>query len=542
MSEKKNKKSIASQALLEMDGITTSIKEESMKSLNALLSEAVRNALREGCENEDEEEDYEVLDTDNENDTNDESAESTETSIDTKTSESPADNEEVGDESTPESESAETSDAESVEEPEVDSDTQVEEPEEAPTEGEGSEWDEFSAYKTDNGSFDLTGVKDYDVHLKAYKLLDDDDILVIRKDDLIKLNDKSNGADYVIDLGMEDSSKKSENPEEITDSEENLNESDSDIAGFDNEEENGIESSDDSITDLIYKLSDQISDLTKRFDEAGTANSTINEKKCNKEVKTKDEVLYEIDLGYTDDYQDKDVIDGLSIDEPSKTGKSWDKGLPTNSAKPWAGNAKDKGKPFDKTIEECGDISTSDMVSPDANSVEEQTNVGGFVQQNSVTISNIPNSKGRKARNARRNGEQVSSTSDNRSAMDETIKKLKKENKELKEAILAIRNNLQEAYVTNFNLGRITKLFLENATSQAEKVDIVNRFSNEAKTIEQSKTLYESIKRELDSSKKTLNINSSMTAKGTKALNEEKVAKSEGLLKTIDLMQRVINL
>ena len=85
MSEKKNKKSIASQALLEMDGITTSIKEESMKSLNALLSEAVRNALREGCENEDEEEDYEVLDTDNENDTNDESAESTETSIDTKT-------------------------------------------------------------------------------------------------------------------------------------------------------------------------------------------------------------------------------------------------------------------------------------------------------------------------------------------------------------------------------------------------------------------------------------------------------------------------
>ena len=54
----KNKKNLASQALLEMDAITSAIKEESKNTLNTLLAEAVRNALREGCE---EEEDKEAL-------------------------------------------------------------------------------------------------------------------------------------------------------------------------------------------------------------------------------------------------------------------------------------------------------------------------------------------------------------------------------------------------------------------------------------------------------------------------------------------------
>ena len=46
MSTKKNK-SMVSQALLEMEEITSAIKEESKKSLNALLSEAVRDAIKE---------------------------------------------------------------------------------------------------------------------------------------------------------------------------------------------------------------------------------------------------------------------------------------------------------------------------------------------------------------------------------------------------------------------------------------------------------------------------------------------------------------
>ena len=56
-----NKKSTLTQALLEMEEITSAIKEESKKSLNALLSEAVRDAIRKSC-NEAEEDEYEVVD------------------------------------------------------------------------------------------------------------------------------------------------------------------------------------------------------------------------------------------------------------------------------------------------------------------------------------------------------------------------------------------------------------------------------------------------------------------------------------------------
>ena len=162
--------------------------------------------------------------------------------------------------------------------------------------------------------------------------------------------------------------------------------------------------------------------------------------------------------------------------------------------------------------------------------------VGGAVKTRTSSKNNMP--KGRKEY-APKVGRHNSFAGEYTETVNES---LKKENKELKQAIVAIRKNLSEAYVTNANLGKITKLFLENTTSQAEKVDIVNRFSNEAKTIEQSNVLYESIKRELNSSKPSLNINESKTAKGTQMINENKVYKSDDLIKTIDLMNRITNI
>jgi hypothetical protein len=94
--------------------------------------------------------------------------------------------------------------------------------------------------------------------------------------------------------------------------------------------------------------------------------------------------------------------------------------------------------------------------------------------------------------------------------------------------------------MTNVNLGKITKLFLESTTTQAEKLQIVERFSNEAKTPKQAQALYESISKEL--AKKTTIDESKVTEK-KQVVNENKtVYKSQDLLNTIDLMNRVINL
>jgi uncharacterized membrane-anchored protein YjiN (DUF445 family) len=126
--------------------------------------------------------------------------------------------------------------------------------------------------------------------------------------------------------------------------------------------------------------------------------------------------------------------------------------------------------------------------------------------------------------------------------MDESLNKFKKENKMLKEAVKELRKNLNEAYITNVNLGKITKLFLENAVSQEEKVNIINRFVNEAKTVDQSKQLFESISKDLQKVAKTNITESRMTAEGSKKLNENTIYKSQDLLNTLDFMKRMENL
>ena len=567
-------KSIASQALLEMDAITSAIKEESKKSINNLLAEAVKNALRESANEDDD--DYEVQggdDEGNENNTSD-SGESN-----PKESGNPEmnGNDESGndDMSQPQTAEPQTDGAEAGAEEVPTAGQDGAEPKMPQDGGEGNGeegWDEFSDYQVgDSNTYDLTGENDYDTVVKVYKLLNDEDQVVVKKEgDKLNIQDNNAGTEYIIDLGGDDEPSGEMGGEEMPDG---LNESLLD--GIDIPEHEGdfvddvpFEDDDEFMDDqnvigheeddpFIYGDYDdhrreELGDFNDEDELAGIMEGKIkNNKKVRKPMKESKEVLFEVDLGYTDNYQDKDPIAGLSNNEPAKGMKSWHKGVPTGTKKPWAGDTKSKGEPFKDTQKVQGSVNEEDNINPTdvlnagAGEMEEQKNVGGFVQQNSVTASNIPNSNGRKARSQRGTDVKVTGSADPRysSATNESkeLKAIKNENKELKKAILELRSSLNEAYITNVNLGKITKLFLENATSQEEKADIVNRFTNEAKTIEQSNTLYESIDKQLKK-KQQINLNeSSATANGTKELNEQKIYKSNDLLKTIDLMGRVLS-
>lgn len=552
MSTKNNKSTIA-QALMEMDSITSAIKEESKKSINTLLSEAVRNALRENCD-ESEEEEYEVVD-DEKND-----------AVDTENETENEDGNAVEDDSMDsEDDEAEVSD---------------EAGQEAPENGEGEEdWSEFSKYQVSDNTYDLTGENDYENVMKVYKRLKDDDNVIIRKEDnIIRLQDDSVGTEYVIDLGTDGDGASVE----VNDGEEGFdslqeeigyrdefdpiyhwkkkNELPIDDEGmgfefddeFDDEDDiAGIEdelmphdfkpASKRELEALDFENWDTIGDEEedKMYESKNIKNKKLNGK-TRKPMKESKEVLFEVDLGYTDNYQDKDAIAGLSNNEPSKSGKSWHKGVPTGTQKPWAGNSKSKGKPFEKTVNE------EEM--PEMTGIDEMP-VDAPMEEAAMSTSSQSMAKETKSRtsaprreNARKVTKNMSTAENGYEATVNENKKLKAENKALKEAILAIKKNLSEAYVTNANLGKITKLFLENTTSQAEKIDIVNRFSNEAKTIEQSKALYESINRELNKPAKTkTSVNESMTVAGKENINESKVYKSNDLIKTIDFMKRMMN-
>ena len=179
----KNKKSTLTQALLEMEEITSAIKEESKKSLNALLSEAVRDAIREGCNEEDEEDAYEVVD-DEKND-----------AIDTE-------NEPDATDSVEDAEKVE--DGEDVQD--VNTSGDVDAAQDAPEDGDGEEdWNEFEKYQVGDDTYDLTGENDYESVVKVYKLLKDEDHVIVKKDgNKIQLKDDSVGTEYVIDLGTDE--------------------------------------------------------------------------------------------------------------------------------------------------------------------------------------------------------------------------------------------------------------------------------------------------------------------------------------------------
>ena len=545
-----NKKSTLTQALLEMEEITSAIKEESKKSLNALLSEAVRDAIRESCNEEDGEE-YEVTD-DEKND-----------AIDTEN--------ETDDTASLEDEGEAVETGEDVQDEEPSSD--IEATQEEPVDGEGEEdWNEFEKYQVGDNTYDLTGENDYESVVKVYKLLKDEDQVVIRKDgNKIQLKDDTVGTEYVIDLGGDGETAEVESSEEDFDS---LNEdityhddfdpiwnlqnkgvmsgnSNSNIAGFESEDDR-IKMDFDDESEMTQGPSDsELSNIESVFnfpdlddddddddydeyygdEELFESRNNKNNKNARKPMKESKEVLFEVDLGYTDNYQAKDPIAGLSNNEPSKKGKSWHKGVPTGTQKPWAGETKSKGEPFEKTVneEEMPDMGVETPVEEGATSLSSQ----------SVAKETNTRTSGPRRNNARMVAKNVSTAEKGYEKVVNENKRLKAENKALKGTLLSLKTNLSEAYVTNVNLGKITKLFLENTTSQTEKADIINRFSNEAKTVEQSNALYESIKRELNKNVNTqMNINESMTKANAETINET-TYKSAELLKSIDLMNRM---
>ena len=516
-----NKKSITSQALLEMEEIKKAIKEESKSTIKAMLSEAVKNALRESVEDDDD--DMEILDDDkeccpkcgkcgDECECEKKDAEGKDDESDKKDS---GEIDEVG------AEDEVPAEGEAPQDPAMNAPEQA--AEEVPAEGDGAEGQEdfMAQYQAgDKDTLDLTGEQDIQNVLKVYKALSDDDQIVVKQDGgKINLQDNGTGAEYIIDLGTD-------------------GEAPAEPAMEDGEAQLAEDSS----------AADKYNELRESDEE-------------NEPEEMENETLFEIDLGYTDNYQDKDPIDGLNNSEPSKSGRSWHKGVPTGTEKPWAGKGTEKkGDPFDKTVNEnlteldddyfaagLNDTGVAEVETEDGMPFDKKVDEGA----NSVSSQNVAKTNKSVNHHYGRDGkgDTVHSRSKVMSAngdykgdelAEAIIKKLKAKNRKLNEAVKELHKGLQEAYMTNVNLGKITKLFIENTTTQAEKLQIVERFSNEAKTPQQAQTLYESISKQLVNNKTAID-ESKATEKTVVTESKAPVYKSQDLLNTIDLMNRVLN-
>lgn len=235
-------------------------------------------------------------------------------------------------------------------------------------------------------------------------------------------------------------------------------------------------------------------------------------------------------LGYTDNYQDKDPIEGLSMDGGApKNTKDWHKGVPTGTKKPWAG--KGSSEPFGKKAEKVFEITLNDEVELD------ETHTRGAVKDRSTTIANAREEQ--PARNKRTAaGGQVSTTSEN--PMNESLQKkidaALLENKQLKETVAKVSKIMKEAVQVNVNLGHIVRLMVENTTTKAEKEDIVKRYAS-VKSNDEAKALYESISSELNKTHSTVITEQATTVESSKQINESKIYDEPNSVR--DMMKRM---
>ena len=86
------------------------------------------------------------------------------------------------------------------------------------------------------------------------------------------------------------------------------------------------------------------------------------------------------------------------------------------------------------------------------------------------------------------------------------------------------------------------KILVNKTTTANKKKTIIERFNND-KTIKKGKTVYETIKRELNESKKNaIVLEKQISAKSSNTLNETTIYQNNTKNPSLDLMERMDNL
>lgn len=465
MKEKINKTNEIATSFIDIDNLSSEIKEETKKSLKAILGEAVRDYMKNSIINEasdeDENDSYDVEDVD---DTDNTDTNSDEGSDEIKDSDAEIGDDEANADITDDSSDTEIEDADAESSDLDDSNTES-----------GDEWSEFEKYKVSDDDYDLTGVEDDETVMKVYKLLNDDDQVVISKtDDYVHIKDNETDAEYVIEL----------DPDEAN--------SEADFDGSD--------------------------DFSDSLDDDSMNEST--------------------DLGYTDNYQDTDPIANISMNEPANSSQtsSWDKGVPTGTKKPWAG--KGNSDPFSDSItEENEDVVLGDTEGDGV--VDEITTVtSNNARKMPKTHTSEPrkNNLPYGSKHISASGKYDDSVVE---AILKKAKAIQEDNKQLKVLFKKVKTALQEAAVVNTSLGQIVKLITENTTTSQEKKNIIERFSDVSSVQESKalyETIKHELNKE---QKPNVVLEKQMTTNGSKKINETPVYQSKAVMEMIDLMNRV---
>ena len=268
--------------------------------------------------------------------------------------------------------------------------------------------------------------------------------------------------------------------------------------------------SDEEVIAVFKKMSDE--DEVEVVKDADGIHLTDNETGAEYYIKEQHE-LDDVEEGYDLDededglcegcgsksmYEDEEVMYEIELEEDDKYGQGSHEyrrhnvdGVEKRSGE---GPEVDGHRHFKDYMEETLDLDEEDGIEEDLMKRHQSTGYQRYsgAKAGSDQASPYGGVSESKKRRTPKNVERVSE-----SKIMKEYKELKSKNEEYKGALKVFKNKLNEVALFNTNLAYVNRLFTEHSTTKSEKMEILKRFDN-AESIKESKSIYKSVKSELD--------------------------------------------
>ena len=361
----------------------------------------------------------------------------------------------------------------------------------------------------DEEELDLTGASDEEVIAVFKKMSDDDEVEVVKDEDGIHLTDNETGAEYYI------------------------KESDEMGEGYD------VHEGEDYMEEGKYggNKGDESRSHRDYMEEAGCGKG-LDEAGCGDHME--EETIYEIELSEEQPY-------GGNKGDESKSHRDYmEEGEDYMEEGKYGGNKGDESRSHrdymeegDDMYEETLDLDEEDAIDEDKQKRHQST---GYQKYSGAKVGSdqaspyggVSESRKRKTP---KNVERVSE-----SKIMKEYKELKSKNEEYKGALKVFKNKLNEVALFNTNLAYVNRLFTEHSTTKNEKMEILKRFDS-AESIKESKSIYKSVKSELESKTpitESVENKVNKTVKSSKSdLNESTAYVDPQITAIKDLMKKI---
>lgn len=448
---------------------------------------------------------------------------------------------------------------------------------------------DMDSEEEDELPIDLTGASDEEI-LKVFKAMSDEDgIIVTQDDEQIHIEDGNDDVEYIIQMEGEEEEDVMEQEEEdiMVDDEISDEELDAMIADIfqeaEMEEGRGYDHYRDAEKDDAAHIRDLELDMK-------------DDSEYTEEMDEEDEVVYEIEIDEEEDMDDEDMEDSDEVNEDkmtikpvmghTKSAKLTTKAETKEAAIEPKGKAKGVGmdlkpKKFEFSEEEMEEgkdwgsnkheyrRKTVDGVKKKAGEGKDghyKDYEGKFGGNKGDKSKTHPGKKDYEKAESKESARTFSMGSkegrglrkgitNNRNyvygdngvkveSINQEVQRLREKNEEYRKALNVFREKLQEVAVFNSNLAYATRLFTEHSTTKQEKINILRRFDN-VETLKESKTLYNSIKNELNTltsdvvTESVSKIEKSPASGSAQNLIESKTYENPQFLRMKDIMAKI---